>query len=89
MEVFKDVSFRLVPIEEADALEMTEELKGKRLLEGFRGIPPVDKGKLARFLCQVSRVAESLNIREMDLNPVMVVGGNLVIADARMVLEGP
>ena len=89
VEVFKDVSFRLVPIEEADALEMTEELKGKRLLEGFRGIPPVDKGKLARFLCQVSRVAESLNIREMDLNPVMVVGGDLVIADVRMVLEGP
>jgi len=89
VEILKDVSFRLVPIEEGDALEMVEELRGKRLLEGFRGIPPVDKGALARFLCQVSRVAETRKIREMDLNPVMATRDGLVVADARIVMEGP
>ena len=87
VEVLKDVSFRLVPMEEEDALEMIEELKGKRLLEGFRGIPPVDKGALACFLCQVSRVAQTRDIREMDLNPVMVTKDGPIIVDARMVVE--
>ena len=87
VEVLKDVSFRLVPIEEGDALEMIEELKGKKLLEGFRGIPPVDKEALARFLFQVSSLAQARNIGEMDLNPVMVTKDGPVIVDARVVVE--
>ena len=88
VEVLKDVSFRLVPIEEKDALEMIEGLKGKRLLEGFRGVPPVDKEALARFLFQVSSMAQARNIGEMDLNPVMVTKDGPVIVDARVVIDG-
>ncbi len=89
VEVLRDVSFRLVPIEERDALDMVEELKGKRLLEGFRGIAPLDKEAVVRFLCRVSRLSEARGVREMDLNPVMGYGDRLVVADARLVLEGP
>jgi len=86
-EVFKDVTFRVIPIERVDAEEMLTEIKGRKLLEGFRGIPPVDKGALACFLCQVSRVAQTRDIREMDLNPVMVTKDGPIIVDARMVVE--
>ncbi len=89
VEVLKDVSFRLVPIEERDALEMVEGVKGRSLLGGFRGLPSIDKEAIARFLCQVSYLAESKGVREMDLNPVLGYGDRLVIADARMVLENP
>ena len=87
VEVLKDVAFRLVPIGERDAWRMIEEIKGKRLLEGIRGYPPVEKETLVRFLMEISNVVHREGVIEMDLNPVMFTGDGLVIADARVVLE--
>ncbi len=85
IEVLKDVTFRLVPIEERDAWQMIEEIKGKKLLKGIRGYPAVDGEALVRFLVEVSRVAHSRRVQEMDLNPVFASGERLTIADARIV----
>lgn len=86
IEVLKDVTFRLVPIEEKDAWQMIDEIKGKRILEGVRGYPAVDKEALARFLVDVSDVAQRRGITEMDLNPVFAWEKRLLIADARLVM---
>ncbi|BAT71883.1 acetyl-CoA synthetase (ADP-forming) [Thermosulfidibacter takaii ABI70S6] len=87
VELLKDVSFRLIPLEEKDALEMMEELKAKRLFEGYRGLPKVDKKALARFLLKVADVAEEEAIEQMDLNPVFAYGDRFVVVDARIGLE--
>ncbi len=84
VEVLKDVSFRLIPITEADALEMMDELKGSRILDGVRGYPKVDRNALSRFLVKVSEFAEKHNITQMDLNPVFASGDEFIIVDARM-----
>jgi len=88
IEALGDAAFRLVPIEERDALEMIEEIRGKRMLEGIRGYPAVDRGALARFLLDVSAVAHRKGITEMDLNPVFACGERLLVADARLVMGG-
>ena len=84
VEVLKDVSFRLIPITEADALEMMDELKGSRILDGVRGYPKVDRNALSRFLVKVSEFAEKHNVTQMDLNPVFASGDEFIIVDARM-----
>jgi acyl-CoA synthetase (NDP forming) len=89
VEVFKDVSFRIVPFGEKDAAEMIEETRGAKLLAGVRGSPPADVAALRRLLVQVSDlVARHPEIDEMDLNPVIVHEKGLVVVDARVALAG-
>ena len=72
-ELYQDVSFRVVPIDEYDAREMIEEIKGKKLLEGFRNIK-ADKELVVDLLLKVSKIGKQLmsHIDQMDLNPVFV-----------------
>ncbi|MFQ5975612.1 MAG: acetate--CoA ligase family protein, partial [Candidatus Hydrothermarchaeales archaeon] len=56
VEVFKDVSFRVVPLEKSDALEMIEDVKGKKIIEGTRGNEPIDKEKIAEVILRVSNI---------------------------------
>lgn len=87
VEVFKDVSFRIVPFSEKDAAEMIEETRGAKLLKGVRGSGPADLAALRRLLVQVSDlVARHPEIDEMDLNPVIVHEKGLSIVDARVAL---
>ncbi len=88
VEVFRDISFRIVPFFEKDAAEMIEETRGARLLRGFRGGRPADVAALARLLVQVSNlVAKHGEIEEMDLNPVIVHEKGLIVVDARIALH--
>ena len=88
VEVMKDVSFRVAPLSERDAAEMVSEIRGYRALTGLRGKPPADLGALRALLLQVSAFLGSHpQIEEMDLNPVIVHGRGLSIADARVVLN--
>jgi acetyl-CoA synthetase (ADP-forming) len=87
-EVIADVSFGLAPIEETDAADMIEEIKGHALLLGRRGMPPRDLGAVKRLLVSVSRLmADRPEIRELDLNPVMLYPEGLLALDARIVLR--
>ncbi|MBM4248527.1 MAG: acetyl-CoA synthetase [Euryarchaeota archaeon] len=87
VEVYKDVSFRLVPISTFDAREMIEEIRGKAIFEGARGHPRADKESLAKVLVDISTgVARHPDIEELDINPLMVTEKGLVAVDARVIL---
>ena len=87
VEVLKDVSFRVLPLTLEEAGEMINEIKASVILGGVRGNPPVDKEALKKLLVKVSEIIESYpEIREMDLNPVIVREKGLSIVDARIIL---
>lgn len=89
-EVLKDVSFRLAPLEERDALEMMTDIKAHRILDAIRGMEPVDRDEMARILINVGRIGvENDRVKEIDINPLIICGGHPVAADALVVLEGP
>jgi acyl-CoA synthetase (NDP forming) len=87
-ELYKDVSFRVVPIGEYDARQMIEELKGKKLLEGFRGMK-ANKQLVVDLALQVSKLGEDLidHVDQMDLNPVFVYEKSICVVDAKLILK--
>ncbi len=88
VEVLKDVAFRIVPLEKKDASEMIAEIKGKRLLEGYRGEDPADIRFLEEMLLRLSKlVEETEGIAEIDMNPVFAYQQGAVVVDARIILE--
>ena len=89
VELLKDVSFRIVPLEKQDARQMVREIKGFPLLDGFRGREPVDTSVLEEIMLKVSRfVDEHPEIKELDLNPIFAYKDGAVAVDARVILEG-
>ena len=88
VEVLKDVAFRIAPITEEDAREMISEVKAYPILRGYRGQPPLDIGMIAKILLNTSRlVMDHQEIKELDLNPVMVYEKGAKTVDARIILE--
>lgn len=88
VEVLKDVSFRIVPLAEADAWDMISEIKGYPMLRGFRGSAPVNEEALAEVLMRLSSFIERHpEIEEMDINPLFATEKGVLAADARMVLN--
>jgi len=87
-ELYKDVSFRVVPIDSYDAVQMVEELEGKKLLEGFRNIK-ADKQLVVDLIMKVSKIGEELmdSIDQMDLNPVFVYEKGYCVVDAKLILK--
>jgi acyl-CoA synthetase (NDP forming) len=89
IEVLKDVAFRIVPLTPHDAREMIRQIKTYRLLEGYRGQPPVDIEYLESLLLRVSKmIEENPEIKEMDINPIIAYEKGAVAVDARIILEG-
>jgi acetyl-CoA synthetase (ADP-forming) len=87
-EVLNDVSFRVAPLEEWDAMEMMEEIRAKKILEPFRGEPPVDRRLLAESLIALGRIGlENSAIEEIDVNPLKFRNGKPVAVDALVVLS--
>jgi acyl-CoA synthetase (NDP forming) len=88
VEILKDVSFRLAPLTHRDAQEMIKEIKGYRLLTGFRGTEPVDIARLEALLLAVSDLVEAHpEIKELDLNPIVVNKDGALVVDGRIILE--
>ncbi len=87
-ELYRDVSFRLVPIDEYDAREMVDEIKAKKIFEGFRGII-ASKEAVVDSLLKVSSLGSDYQdkIEQLDLNPVIVHGDDAVVVDAKMILR--
>ena len=87
VEILKDVAFRIIPINERDARQMIDEIKGKPLLDGYRGSEPADVEKLRALLLQVSSFIEQHpEVEELDLNPVFAYRDGAIAVDARIVL---
>jgi acetyl-CoA synthetase (ADP-forming) len=88
VEVLKDVTFRIAPITDADAREMIAEVKAYPILKGYRGQPPADIDAIAKILTSTSRlVMDHTEIKELDLNPVIVYEKGAKTVDARIILE--
>jgi acetyltransferase len=92
VEVYNDVALRRCPITRAEAEAMIAEVKGARLLHGFRGRPAADIEVLADTLVRVSYLAMHLegHLAELDINPLMVLpsGQGVKVVDALVVLRG-
>jgi len=88
VEVLKDVTFRVAPINEDEAREMITEVRAYPLLKGYRNMPPADIEAIIKILLNTSRlVMEHEAIKEVDLNPIMVYEKGAKTVDARIILE--
>jgi succinyl-CoA synthetase beta subunit len=86
-EILRDVSFRVAPLEKRDALQMTQDIRGRKILEGIRGMPPADMEMLCQILLKVGQIGlENGMIKEIDINPLILRGSKPVAVDALVVL---
>lgn len=88
VEVLKDVTFRVAPVTEDEAVEMISEVKAYPLLTGYRNTPPADLKAITKILLNTSKlVMDHVEIKELDLNPIMVYEKGAKTVDARIILE--
>lgn len=92
VEVLRDVSFRVCPIEPVDAREMIAELRGATVLSGARGGLKIDEQRVVDLLMTIGGPRGLLmeldkELDEVDLNPVIVSEHRAVAVDARLVLS--
>ncbi len=85
VEIFKDVSVRVCPIEAEDAAEMIREIRAYPILAGARGTKPVDEEALIGLLMKTSRFLVKENPRELDFNPVIADSEGYDIVDVRII----
>ena len=88
-EIFKDVAFRMLPITVADAKSMLQELKGAKILQGFRGSKPIDQNMLAKALVQIGKlgVDNAGYFDSIDFNPIVVYPKSYYVVDAKILLR--
>jgi 3-hydroxypropionyl-CoA synthetase (ADP-forming) len=90
-ELLDDVSFRVLPITPEDARQMVTEIRGARVLQGFRGQAPISPDLLVDLLLRAARFGLDLGDRleSVDLNPVLVWGHEHRVLDAKVVTNAP
>ena len=87
-EILKDSAFRVAPLDKHDALDMMQEIKSRKILDAVRGLEAVDRELLADILIKVGQIGiENENIKEIDINPVIISKGKPVAVDALVILE--
>jgi len=88
VEVLKDVTFRLAPASEAEALSMIDGIAAAEILRGVRGAPPADRKAIAKIIVAVSALAADFpEIQELDLNPVFARPDGAIAADVRIIVD--
>lgn len=87
-EILEDVVFRLAPLDHRDAFEMMKGIRGRKILDAFRGMEKVDRDVLAKILIAVGRIGlENDRIYEIDINPLIVCNGIPIAVDALVILS--
>ncbi|MDA8337446.1 MAG: acetate--CoA ligase family protein [Peptococcaceae bacterium] len=87
-ELYRDVALRLLPLEAQVVRGLFTAIRGRKLLTGYRHLPPVDTGALERLILAVSALVEQTPaLVEMDLNPVVAYREGVLVLDARAVLD--
>jgi 3-hydroxypropionyl-CoA synthetase (ADP-forming) len=88
-EVFRDVSFRVLPITKEDAISMIDDLKGNKILKGFRGMPPVNLNMLAEALVNIGKFGTEMApyYESIDFNPIIFYDNEYVVVDAKILLR--
>jgi acetyl coenzyme A synthetase (ADP forming)-like protein len=88
VEVLKDITFRLAPATNADALSMLDGIQAAEMLKGVRGSDPINREALSNLIVRVSQlVSDFPEISEMDLNPVFASKDGAIAADVRIVVD--
>lgn len=88
VEVLKDVSFRIVPVNLSEANEMIHEIRTIQLLQGVRGEPPADLDAIVQSIVRLSMLATDFpEIHELDINPLVVFESGAVALDSRIILS--
>lgn len=87
VEVLEDVAFRAIPLSRDDARSMIDQIKARKILEGARGEPAVNKDALVELLLKVSSIVDvHSEILELDLNPVIAYDDGYAVVDARVIV---
>jgi len=88
-EVFRDVAFRMLPITTDDVKSMLDELKGSKMLKGFRGSKPIDIDMLSKALVQIGKlgVDNASHFDSIDFNPIVVYPKSYAVVDAKIILR--
>ena len=86
VELFKDVAFALAPVKKDDAQWLVKQVKGYKLLEGYRGKPHVDINVLLDMIVSVSEFITTGLIKEIDLNPVSLYPKGAMVLDAKILV---
>ena len=88
-EIFKDVTFRVLPITPKDTEEMIENLKGKSMLKGFRGSEPVDLAIVSDMLMKIAKLGTdaAAYYESVDFNPVILYPHDYFVVDAKILLR--
>jgi acetyltransferase len=86
-EIFQDTAFAMAPLTLKDALDLISRIKGQKLLNGFRGAPPVNREELAGILSALGAIGlRDRRIKEIDINPLMITSSGAVAVDATIIL---
>lgn len=87
-EILEDVSFRVAPLTRWDAIDMMDEIQGKKILDAFRGEPAADRETLADILVAVGQIGlDHEQVKEIDINPLTLADGKPIAVDALVVFE--
>jgi acyl-CoA synthetase (NDP forming) len=87
-EIYKDVVFRLIPMNKEEILKMVSDLKGQALLRGYRGSKSVNMESLSDWLIKLGWLALNFEkIHEIDVNPLFIIDGEPVAVDASIFLN--
>lgn len=84
VEVLKDISFRVCPVNKKDALDMIKEIKGFKVLQGYRG-EKANINKIADIIVKTSNLVEKEKVEEIDFNPIIVNNKEAKIVDAKII----
>jgi len=85
-EILEDVAFRVAPLTRWDAMDMMNDIRGKKILDAFRGKPAVNREALADILLAVGQIGiDHDQVHEIDINPLKLVDGEPVAVDALVV----
>jgi acetyltransferase len=88
VEVMKDVTFHLAPITEGEAIQMLEATRSYEILKGKRSQKEVDINAIANCMQRISQLTTDFpQIRELDINPLIITENEPVVVDARMTLK--
>jgi acyl-CoA synthetase (NDP forming) len=87
-EIFHDAVFAIAPLNHQEALALTGRLQGQKLLDGFRGNPPVNRNEIARLLVALGTIGLAYpRIQEIDINPLIVAAAGAVAVDATIIVK--
>jgi len=87
-ELFKDRAIGFPPLNQVLAQRIIEKTKAYDLLKGFRGLQPVNMTKVEETLVNFSQlIIDHPEIKEIDINPLIASGDDLIAVDARIILD--